>query len=437
MTFLSILHLSPHYGGGVGAVVSSLSDALKSGYNTKSVYVSLEPPVSSLPSNIIPIFLDYLTSPISATDSLTELISKADLVLCHYWNHPLLSFLLSTFSFNDIPVIFWTHTSGFHPLNPIPHSLITVCSQVVYSSSASLSLPLPDSIPEYLRPTSIHSTRNLATFSELFKFRQHSLSPKNVLYAGTISRAKMHHNSIMIFKELSKSFDIYFVGEPTDDELYSALSRLERVHFLGYKECIHESLLYADCLVYPLSNTHYGTGEQILLEALSSGLPAICLDNASERAIIQHEHTGLLCCDPNSLITSTLQLMNNPQKLHEFSRRAHLFTSERFSMTAMGTQFNELFLQAAISLRGNTTTFFKRRHPDPALSALISATFPCFEFDINSSTSTLVSKLSQVFKSMPLTANVLLSPSKGTPFQYQRYFPHSSYIRDICSHLSD
>lgn len=416
-------------------MVSALSTTLHSKYCVSSTFVSLEPPSAPLPASIDPLILHYHIDVTSASLRLDSLLPSFDLVICHYWNHPLLSFLLTTYSFCNIPLIFWTHTSGLHSLNPIPPQLLTSSVQTIYSSTASFSLPYSLTQPPINLPISIHSTRDLADFSALYKVRKYSQSPRTLLYAGTVSRHKMHSDSINIFKTLSYSYNILVVGEPTDRELFTALSTLDRIKFLGYQNSIAKYLLEADCLVYPLNNNHYGTGEQILLEALSSGLPAICIDNPAERAIVRHLFSGLLCPDSTNFISSVLELMSKPRLIQSYSLKAHLDAKERFSLSVTADKFYRAMTRLMESSIRCNGTIFRACHSDLAFSSMISATFPAHEPILETTHHSILQQITNLYLSMHIHANILSHPSKGSPFQYVSYFPNSSYISKICSRL--
>ena len=47
-------------------------------------------------------------------------------------------------------------------------------------------------------------------------------------------------------------------------------------------------------LAYPLSPRHYGTGENVLIEAMAFGAVPVVLANPAERAIVRHRETGLI-----------------------------------------------------------------------------------------------------------------------------------------------
>jgi glycosyltransferase involved in cell wall biosynthesis len=68
-----------------------------------------------------------------------------------------------------------------------------------------------------------------------------------------------------------------------------------------------------DVFGYPLRSDHYGTCEQVIGEAMASGLSVVCMDNPCERTIIEEGVAGFLCKDEQEYIDNIEHLYYKPE----------------------------------------------------------------------------------------------------------------------------
>ena len=194
---MRLLHISPHYGGGVGSVVSALCVELEA-CGVKNIVVSLDKPNSNpfhnLVINHVPCHLDA-----SFSDTISGFIDQTDIIILHYWNHPLTSYFLSSYTFLRSKILLWFHTSGFHPLNPIPSHFFELPVTSIFSTSASWQLLTPSVRHRISNTLCIHSTCNLARFLASSRDRVYRNQPESLVYIGTISQQKLHPNSFNLF----------------------------------------------------------------------------------------------------------------------------------------------------------------------------------------------------------------------------------------------
>src|ERR1700690_138765 len=112
----NILHIIPHAGGGVGAVLRSLlaaDSARECRYSHKvaSLEYLNEVTRKHFDGHGIPWIDDAATQ---RREDLSALIHSADIVLTHWWNHPLLMRLLAE-GLPAMRLVLWSHVNGFFP----------------------------------------------------------------------------------------------------------------------------------------------------------------------------------------------------------------------------------------------------------------------------------------------------------------------------------
>ena len=158
---MNILHITPHLGGGVGTVVLNW---LKKEHelNTDSTHI-----VACLQENKNPMqqFLDMglkiYSDVYKKRELLNDWIRNADIVLLHWWNHPLLFDIMVNYDFPESRLIIWNHVSALHP--PYIHSgkLIDFSDSFVFTSPVSYEAKeiqeLPDALKEKLDVVWSHS----------------------------------------------------------------------------------------------------------------------------------------------------------------------------------------------------------------------------------------------------------------------------------------
>jgi len=436
---MNILHIAPHYGGGVGSVAVDLARVLKKNHGVVNRFISIDQPLNSLPQYLENLSFEFFGGLFFSFDKYSSLISEADVVLIHYWNHPLLSYLLAAFEFPACRVIFWTHNSGLHEPHLIPDWLFKSEFKVVFSSSASLKLfrdraiRLPDNVH------SIHSVRDLSAFTSAYSQRTYD-SVSRLLYIGTVSRQKMHEESAYIINSLaSQSFCIDIVGSVDDSELYEGLRSNPRIRFHGRQRDVIRYLLSNNLFIYPLNERHYGTGEQVILEAMATGMPVICLNNPCEMAIISHDKNGLLADCPNEFIQMVLKLSVDVPRCARIGKESHSDLLSRFSISSSAAQFFKLFEQivAEDSYLWNGK-ILDLNHSDLPYAAMLLSSFVNHDaywyYSIgNYYKSILVAE--QQYRSVLSNTASLRNSSKASPFHYHKYFPSSAQISKLCSRL--
>lgn len=431
----SILHIAPHLGGGVGAVVRDLIH-FSSNCGIKNSIALLDFPDSGLGAfqsvSDIRSGLGF-----SATEKISSLVTRYDLTLIHYWNHPLLTQMINSPDFDLARCVVWAHVSGLFNPNPIPLSVIEPSAKTLCTSKISLEAK---SIKEINRrsDSKVGVARSVRRLSFSSGTETSNFATKTVAYLGTVSGAKMHRDSAYIFSQLSKAgIRVLVGGGPRHHKLAKKVMSLGgQIEARGNVTEVEEFFSEAQVFIYPLSPFHYGTGEQVLLEAMARGLPVVAFDNPAEREIVVDGETGHLVDDSETFVERVMELLHTPRIRSEMSAAAKKRIQEDFDHSKhMQLMVDEL---RSIELGSNVDSEPRVHHS--LLEILEMSSFSDHTSDINRNVfgedliEVVVGRIESDF-SRGLGEN-WSDESKGTPFQYLRYAPHDEELKKLTSRLS-
>ena len=296
---MKILHVAPHYGAGVGTVVSGwISKDSQNAHRAYSLDLCIDRKVNSL-------FVQ--------TDDLRDDMKEADIVLVHYWDSPFLGNLLSR-PLPECRLIFWVHKHY-----PIPED------EVLYPDRC-----FGTSRIQYL-PDWIWSTGDISRFLEIKSKAHHGF---NVGYVGGVSyQGKMHPN---IF-DLCDAIDIPDVHFTFVGENKTAMISSGKYTFIGKVDDVAPYLAEFDVPGYPLRSDHWGTCEQVIGEAMSAGVVPVLMDNPAERLIWKG------CKSEAEYIEMVDLLYRNPELREAMSDGCRERAKELYSIDTMISRWNDIF----------------------------------------------------------------------------------------------
>jgi glycosyltransferase involved in cell wall biosynthesis len=300
---MKILHVSPHYGGGIGTVVSGLiKNDNCNAHRLYSLELCKEKKVSSL-------FVQM--------DDLRDDMKDADIVLVHYWDHPTLTELFS----KPLPpcrLVFWVHK----------HYRIAE-REICYPDRCFGTSPI-QFLPDY-----IWSTGDISRFLEI-KPKEHK--GFNVGYVGTVDYKKIHPNIFKMCNEIGRLIPdsrFTFVGENKTN--YRSETG---VTFTGKVDDIAPYLAEMDIFGYPLRPDHYGTCEQALGEAMAAGVVPVTMNNPCERMITLQYGSE----DEESKYEDMIEFLYlNPDCRKELSSEMRKTAQRIYSLDTMISQWNDVF----------------------------------------------------------------------------------------------
>ncbi len=307
-----VLHVIPHLGGGVGRFFSSIIGVSQS---FDHHFLLLEEPqdVRFLPP-------EAQWGIARDSDELLAAIERADIIQIDFWNHPLLfQVLRDLHRWPKCRLMIYSHISGLYPPAYIPPAVAEVCDLMVFSTYASSCSdaarsvsPRYQVIPEFGGAPEFVGAQRI----EHPEFR--------VLYVGTADPGKFNVAAIGWYVDLCREnpgLRFTFCTQDDSAHLRTLIPESLRSSFFFFEKVRDLGEFYAasDVLGYPLIPRHYGTGEQVLLEAMAAGVVPVVMDNHAERYIVDDGVTGILARDEDDFKAAIKLLQGNRNLLDRMS----------------------------------------------------------------------------------------------------------------------
>lgn len=287
---IKVLHLTPHLNGGLGRILFSQleSNCLDSSCIEHHICL-FEKPLDDYPNftSTFPNFLQF-----QGFDSLGKILDCFDIVQIELWNHPLIyKLLLSRLLDRCSLLTACCHIQGNSPPQLLSPGILNYFDHIFFTGTFAYESWLSD--PELL-DSKVSSYLYPIDFNYFDKVTATASSRVKLCYVGTVSYTKMHPQFFKLLTSLSQKIELEVVGQPDNDVVRDANLVNYPVIFSGFMNDVRIALSRSDIFYYPLRNNHYGTGEIALLEAMSSSLPPVALNNFAESSIILDSFTGFI-----------------------------------------------------------------------------------------------------------------------------------------------
>lgn len=342
----TVLHITPHLGGGVGSVL--LNYLAKAGEDSAFVHrvLSLEyaNEKARMASRTTGFFLADKMS--ENLPGLLTAVSQADIVLMHWWNHPLLYAFLVRETLPPSRIIFWSHISGFHAPYVFNEPALNYPDLFVFTSPLSLEVAEVKNLREERQKALrvIWSTGGIENVASVLP-KPHS--GFNIGYIGTVDYGKMHPHFLKM-SSMVKIPDAQFVvcGGPSEKKIQQESIQYgmgERFVFTGHISDVNNYLSEFDVFGYPLAPYHFGTCEQSLGESMAAGIPPVVLANRTESYIIDDGVTGIIAVNEETYAQAIEKLYHNPGLRQRLSNNARKAARQRYSIDLMISRWESTF----------------------------------------------------------------------------------------------
>lgn len=215
---ITVLHLTPHLGGGVGKALSGLiAQAYSTDASVRHVVACLQRPEKS---QFIDRIRDGGGEVIVAPDHflIDGLISTADIVQLEWWNHPATIECLCNMAPQPIRLLVWCHVSGLH--NPIiPPKLMEISSRFLFTSPCSFESRQVSVLASRLggRLAVVSSGGGFEHFPEPV---DNESAPISVGYMGSLNFAKLHPDYVDFLSAVTlPNFKVSLIGDLLNREI--------------------------------------------------------------------------------------------------------------------------------------------------------------------------------------------------------------------------
>ena len=427
---ITVLHVAPHYGGGVGKVVRSLIDDQQVS-NFVHRLLALE--------SINEVMLQWagqrqiacLSNALLDTTALNQWLGGADIIHLHWWNHPLLMYWMVYVPMPPIRCILWSHVNGLYAPQVFFKGLFTYPDCFVFSTAYSFQSPC---VAEYEADIKLVQSRSKVKLIGARVKKNDACF--GIGYIGTVDYIKMHPEFINLCLN-ARIDDAKFIvcGGPQQDLLRHQVVQVgveSRFDIRGVITDVNQVLFELDVFGYPLNPEHYGTGEQVLLEAMGAGVVPVVLDTGCEKYIIDHGKNGIIATSLEEYSAALNYLRQNIDVLRSMSR--HGVEKTRDLMALQGKDaWTEHYLsllqrdksQHNITVAQELLSFSKG-------SRLLLQSYGSTEWALRLLRDLLDKSKKLSAASFP---SGLFSATRGSPYHYLKYFPSDPVLQIFCERL--
>jgi glycosyltransferase involved in cell wall biosynthesis len=336
---MRILHITPHLGGGVGTVLLNYLAKVKDDHQVVCLDYANKKAIEVAKQIGLPLFDEMATK----TEQIVDIIPDFDIVLIHWWNHPMLNEFLK----NPLPpcrLIMWCHQSGLYPQNLFTEQVLTYPDMFVFCTSISYNSKVVQAFKDKEKLHVINPTGGVEHLKDV-KPKPHK--GFNIGYIGTVSYKKLHPRFLTICNQVNiPNVKFIVCGVPNGEQLKQEAKGLGIGHkfvFTGRVQDINPYLAIFDLFGYPLAPHHYGTCDQVLQEAMAAGVVPVVLANPMEQHMVTDGQTGIVATDTDAYIKALEMLYHNPLFRQALSMIARNDAIATFSLEKMINEWNEIF----------------------------------------------------------------------------------------------
>jgi len=414
-----ILHLTPHLGGGVGTVLRSYLK--KENIYTHKVF-SLDT-INELSKEIMTNkHISFKESVSSKHQIILNEISLSDILIIHWWNHPLLyEFIIK----NKLPksrVIIWSHVSGLEVPQIFTKKLFDYCDYFVFTT------PISYKSNEFLNYNG-NKNKFLDIWStagfEKFKKIKHKKQKKFTIgYIGAIDFSKLHPDFIKICKKINIK-DVKFIVCGDGSNLSTIKKEVkkyqieDKFEFPGYVKDIKPYLQKFDIFLYPLNQKHYGTCDQVLTEAMSCGIVPVVFNNPMERYIVHDSYTGIVTNSKQDMIKQIERISKDTYERQRLGSNAKEEVCKRFEINNTIKKWNKLYSKILKQKKTEKKWLHVKSQENIEASTI-------FLESLGSYSNSFKSNPSKSFMKYPS----MKALTKGTPKHYQHFFKNDKQLKE-------
>lgn len=329
---MKILHIAAHLGGGAGKAISGIAIQGQRLFGDVHRILLLQQPEKT----------GYVQDcrkscvEVAVWNEDQTLLWWADVIVVSWWNHPVMAQFLRYFPKVQIPMLLWCHINGCHyPI--LPAVFANEFDKILFTSPYSLENPF----------WSQAERQKIQEKSEIVwgmgQFDPNEIVPKSdyqnrgvftVGYVGTLNYGKIHPDFTAYCKEVcGRVKDVKFVlagdrDAALEQDIRSA-GLADQVVFTGFVSDVPTLMRTFDAFGYLLNPEHYGTTENVLLEAMACGLPCAVLRRNTERHIVPPS-AGYLVESPEEYGERMAFLWRHPDERRIMGRSAREAVINRY-----------------------------------------------------------------------------------------------------------
>lgn len=406
---MTILYISVHLGGGAGKAIVGIAGA------GDTIILLEEPQKMHWFHEAKQKGIRVIVMPGAA--ELENLIKESDITVINWWGHPLMIQLVSGLADIYCRLVLYCHVNGcVYPY--LPFSFLNEFDAILFTSPFSYENPLWTSHEKKIIRDKSTVVYGMGDFEPEQLSPRDSYKKKNpfeVGYIGTINYAKLNPDFVQYCEAAADQIEnIKFVlaGDMADDVRRDIeKSRIsDKFEYVGYVDHVEEFYKRIDVLGYLLNGYNFATTENVLLEAMAYATPIVALNQGVERYIIKDGHNGYLANSPKEYADVIFFLYSSEKWRRSLGETARRSCIDKYSNTENRAVYEDVLC--------NCMKIPKKAHSMDCL--LGKSPFGWLLF--------FAQKDQNAF-----CKDVSIQGSKGSVFQYLKYFQEDINLKKICA----
>lgn len=341
-----ILHVTPHLGGGVGRVLLNYFTIVKDDQSYIHDVACLDYANDHALDEAKNIGLALTDRMGGKWQQLLAMIAEADIVLIHWWNHPLLYDFLVRTELPPCRIVMWSHISGFHPPYVFSEKIFHYPDLFVFTTPVSYETKELNDLSDEQKK-SLRVVWSTGGVEHVKNVKPQAHAGFNVGYIGTVDYCKLHPDFLDICSQVDIQ-DVNFIvcGGPKEKEILreaECLGISGRFAFTGLVSDITKYLSEFDVFGYPLAPYHYGTCDQVLAESMACGVVPVVFSNRMENQMVQNGVTGIVVDNKEDYGNAIKKLYSNKGLRTLLSENAREYANKTFSLEVLNNEWGKVF----------------------------------------------------------------------------------------------
>jgi len=439
----SILHITPHLGGGVGAVILNYLSKAKENLSFVQRVVCLD----YVNENALEVArnagFSLLDNMSKKKRELLNIIADSDIVLIHTWNHPLLYDFLVREQLPASRVIMWGHNSGFHPPAIYPEKILIYPDIFVFTTPISFETKEVQNL-SYKQKKSLRVVWSTGGVEHVKSVKPKEHSEFNIGYIGTVDYAKIHPNFLNICRKINiPNVKFIVCGGPSEKEIKKEAEKLgiaEKFNFTGLISDITEYLSIFDIFGYPLSPYHYGTCDQTLQESMAAGVVPVVLNNQMERYMVKDGVIGIIANNEDDYVQAIEKLFRDKALRNSLSQNARQYAIKTFSLDKLVQEWEEIFKEVLSIPKANKQWKINKKNNEISAMDIFLESLgnygEDFIFYCNAESDDEKRIAMQKIKKLAKLAS-WQAKTKGTVYHYNTFFSDDRYLSSLSRFMND
>ena len=345
---MKILHIAAHLGGGAGKAISGLAIQDQEMFGDAHRVLLLQAPEKGgyvqecLAHNVS---VDLWQGDMAA-------LQWADVIVVSWWNHPTMARFLHCFPKLRTRLLLWSHVNGCHYPN-LAVQFVQAFDGALFTSPYSLENPAwAEAERQDIRANSelVLGMGRFCVGDILPKSDYRQREPFVIGYAGTLNYGKLHPQFTSFCKAVCTQIpNVQFVmagdrDAALEQDIQNA-GLAGRFAFPGFVADVPSLMRSFDVFGYLLNPEHYGTTENVLLEAMACGVPPIVLRQNVEQFIVPSGGEYVVE-NPEQYGQRIAYLQQHPERRMELGRMARAHVQTNYDSARNTSRFQEMCRQA-------------------------------------------------------------------------------------------